>query len=171
MTGGKSPCSKSIFVDNRSSAHTTINILFELIAAQSLLSLASIGYLALAAIGTRCNPAIGSVALPAVGIRSLAPMGYVAPTAIDVQSVVSIGCLDAAAIDVRSVVSIWLSGCCSHCGSVCCVHWFSDSCCHWFLVACVCSSSVAFVPLPKAPVRFLVLLWFFGTISLHVLAL
>ncbi|CAI9293396.1 unnamed protein product [Lactuca saligna] len=71
-----------------------------------LLSLASIGYLALAAIRNRCNPVIGYVGLPAVGIRSLASIGYVAPDAIDVRYVVSISCLATAAIVVRYVASI-----------------------------------------------------------------
>ncbi|CAI9277447.1 unnamed protein product [Lactuca saligna] len=71
-----------------------------------LLSLASIDYLALATIGTRCNPAIDYVAFLAVGIRSLASIGYVAYTIIDVRYVVSIGCMVVTAINVWSVVSI-----------------------------------------------------------------
>ncbi|CAI9303049.1 unnamed protein product [Lactuca saligna] len=70
-----------------------------------LLSLASIGHMALVAIGTWCNPAIGYVA-PTVDIRSLASISSVAPAAIDVRSVVSIGCMTAATVIVQYVVSI-----------------------------------------------------------------
>ncbi|CAI9294143.1 unnamed protein product [Lactuca saligna] len=79
---------------------------FPLLVSLDLLSVASISYTALAAIGTRCNPAIGSVTLHAVSITSLTSIGSMVPATINVQFVVSIGYVVVATIDVKSVVSI-----------------------------------------------------------------
>ena len=77
-----------------------------LLVSLDLLLHASIGYLTVVAIGTRCNLASGSVALPVVGIRSLTSIGCLVVDVTVVRSVVSIGCLVVAAIIVRYVASI-----------------------------------------------------------------